>query len=189
MVAEGLLFRFGLCVRNVFTGEGFELAADQVGGEAGAQEAPVEPSELAIIDFAAGGAQLALDALADEGGFVGLLRGFFEGGFNVAVGDAAGAKVACNTKLALLSSFGALAGELLGVTVVVNQAAASEASQDVFDKCSIFAAALERPFHLVNGVRAPHEDFDGGVVQGGFGIELAGLGEHEERIEEEAASG
>jgi hypothetical protein len=39
----------------------------------------------------------------------------------------------------------------------------------------------------MDGMRTPHEDFDGGVVEGGFGIELSRLGEHEGRIEEEVA--
>ena len=41
----------------------------------------------------------------------------------------------------------------------------------------------------MDGMRAAHEDFNGGVVKGGFGVELARLGEHEESIEEEVATG
>jgi hypothetical protein len=41
----------------------------------------------------------------------------------------------------------------------------------------------------MDGMGAAHEDFDGSVVEGGFGVELAGLGEHGGSIEEEVASG
>jgi len=35
----------------------------------------------------------------------------------------------------------------------------------------------------MDSVGAAHEDFDGGVVEGGFGVELAGLGEHKKEDE------
>ena len=44
--------RVGVHFRDIFSGHGPQLAADDVGGEAGAEEAAVEGSELAIINFA-----------------------------------------------------------------------------------------------------------------------------------------
>jgi len=152
----------------------------------------VEGRELAVVYHfswadacsvgAAGCAEFAFDALADESGFVGLLRGFFEGYFDVAVGDPAGAKVAGDAEFSLFAGFRAVASELLGVAGVINITSAFEACQDVFDERGVFAAALEGALHFVDGVRAAHEDFDGGIVKSGFGVELAGLGEHEEKM-------
>src|ERR1051325_1389493 len=84
------LFEFCLNIGNVFAKSGFEFAADDVGGEAGAEEAAVEGGEFLFIEFAAEGAQFAVDALADDCGLVGVLSRFFEGGFDVTVGDSAG---------------------------------------------------------------------------------------------------
>ncbi len=83
---EPILFRIALCVGDVFAGNGFEFAADDVGGETCAEEAAVEGSELAIIDLlycigAAIGAQLTFDSLPDDGGLVRVPGGFFKGGF------------------------------------------------------------------------------------------------------------
>src|SRR5438046_3876538 len=75
---EPILFRFRFYVRNVFAKSGFEFAADDVGGEAGAKEAAVEGGQLALVDFAAIRAQLTLDALSDDASLVGVLGGFFE---------------------------------------------------------------------------------------------------------------
>src|SRR5207302_8996683 len=101
------------------------------------EEAAIEPSELFLVDELSGagvsggraaeGAQLALDALADKRSFVGLLGGFFESGFDVAVGDAAGAQVACDAECALGAGFGGVAGERLGVTGVGPWSGAFEA--------------------------------------------------------------
>src|SRR5690242_939255 len=176
---EQPLLRLGVSVWNVFAGEEFEFAADDVGGEAGAEKAAVEGGELAIVDFAAEGPQLTLDALADDGGFVGAFGGFFESGLDVAVRDAASAEVAGDAELALLAAFGALASELAGIAGVVDVAVLLEASDDSLDEVFVGGTADEGFFHLGDRMRATHEDFNGGVVQGGFGVELAGLGEHE----------
>ena len=111
-----------------------------------------------------------------------MLRGLFEGGFDVAVGEASGAQVAGDTEFSLFAGFGAVAGELFGVTGVVDVAILLEARHNVFDERGVFAAALKGLLHFVDGMRAAREDFDGGVVKGGFGVELAGLGEHREKM-------
>ena len=183
----------GVALGKVFAGERSEFATDDVGGEARAEEATVEGGELFLVDELSGagvcgrgaaeGAQLAFDALADKRGFVGLLRGFFEGGFDVAVGDAAGAEIPSDAKLALFADLGALAHEKLGVACVIEQAGAFQMLYHVFHQRGVFAAALERLCHFMDGVRAACEDPDGGIVEGGFGFELARFGEHEKEDE------
>ena len=190
--------RASIDFRDVFTSDGFQFAADDVGGKAGAKEAAIEGGELLLVEigtlathlkvaatFAAGsakGAQLTFDALADESGFVGGLGDFVEGGFDVAIGNSTGAEVARDAKLALLSPLGAVAGELGGVAGVVDVAVLLEARHHVLYQRGVIAAALERLLHFMDGMRAAHEDFDGGVVEGGFRVELARLGEHRRKM-------
>ena len=119
--------------------------------------------------------EFAVDALADHGGFVGVGGGFFYGGFDVAVGDTAGAKLAGNAIFALVADFGALAGELFGVAGGVDQAVLFEAGEDFLDEVFVGGAANEGFFHFGDGMGAAREDFDGGVVEGGFGVDGAGL--------------
>jgi len=166
-----------------FAGDGFEFAADEVRGEAGAEEAAVEGGEFFFADFAFERAKFALDALADDGGSVGFVGGFRQGGLDMFIGDAAGAEIAGYAELALFADFGALAGELFGVAGVVELAGFSEAGQN--DLCEEFArgAALKFFLHLLLGVGAAHQRAEGDVVEFGFGIELAGLAEHSRRIE------
>src|SRR5207302_1681216 len=135
---------FEFCFGNIFAGEVFEFAADDVGGETGAEEAAVEGSKFFVVDFAVERAQLALDALANQGGFVGHLRDFFESGFDVAVRDAPRTQVPCDTKLALFASLGAMAGKLSGVAGVVDQAGSLESRHNSFHERLVFAAARER---------------------------------------------
>jgi len=124
----GELFLFGrVDFGEFFAGDGFDFAADKVGGEAGAEEAAVEGGEFLIAYFATEGTEFALDALTDDGGFVGFGGGFGEGGLDVLVGYAAGAEVAGDAEFALFADFGALAGELFGVTGVVDLAIFAEA--------------------------------------------------------------
>src|SRR2546421_70884 len=66
----GRRFRGILDFGEVLASEGAEFAADNVGGEAGTEEAAVDGGQFSLVDFAAVGAKLALDALADHGGFV-----------------------------------------------------------------------------------------------------------------------
>jgi hypothetical protein len=174
-----LVFETGFGLGNVFVGEGLEFAADDVGGKAGAEEAAVHGSELAVVDFAAEGAQLAFETLADQGGFVGLRSGFGEGGLNVAIGNTAGAEIAGDAEFALAANFGALAGELFGVALVVNEAVLFEELEDEFDEFVVVRAASEMLLHFVDGIGAAHEGADGGIVEGGLGFGLARPGEHE----------
>src|SRR6266571_3014208 len=175
-------------------GQGVEFAADYVGGEADAEKTAVDGGHLPFVDLlacigAAERAQLALDALADDGGFVGFLGGFFEGGFNVAVGDAAGAEVAGHAEFPLLARFGALPRELLRIPRVVNQAVFFQPSHHELDEQFIVAAPFELFLHLVDGMRPPHQCSHGYVVQLFFGLNLAGPAEHGGSIEEKVASG
>ena len=169
-------------VGNVSVGHGLEFAADDGGGESRAVEAAVERGELLFVDFAPIGAQLALDALPDQGGFVGLLRDLFQSCLDVAVGNTASTQLARHAKFSLFSSFGAVARKLVGVARVVKQSGALQPGHYVFYKRGVFAAALERLLHLTDGMRAAHKDFDGGVVEDGFGVELPVLGEHRKKM-------
>src|SRR5579863_5522600 len=98
---DWLFIRLGFWLRDFFARQGFELAADDVGGKAGAEEAAVHRGDFVFGDLAAERAKFAFEALANYGGFVGFLGGFGEGGFDVAVGDAAGAEVASDAEFAL----------------------------------------------------------------------------------------
>ena len=124
-----------------------------------------------------------MDALADNGSFVVGLGGFGEGVIDVAIGNAAGAEVACDAEFALFADFGARAGELFGVARVVESAGLLEAGENDLRQEFGIGAAEEFGFHFVNGMRAAHEDAEGVVVQVLFGIEFAGFGEHQEEIE------
>jgi len=178
------LFGGGIDFGDVFAGERAKFAANDVGGKAGTEQTAVEGSDLVLADFASGSAELAFDALTDERGFVGGLGDFVEGGFDVAVGDTAGAEVAGDAEPALFADFGALAGELFGVTGVVDVAGGLEAVHHFFDEGFVVAAALESLLHFMDGMGAAHEDFDGSVVEGRFGVVLARLGEHEKKMKQ-----
>jgi hypothetical protein len=178
-----------------FAGEGLEFAADKVGGEAGGEERAVDGGEFFVSDLfhlrackykprtlAPEGAEFALDALTDDGGFVVGLGGFGEGVVDVAVGNAAGAEVARDAEPALFADFGVGAGELFGVAGIVELAGFLEAGEDdLCEKLAIGAAEKFR-FHFVDGVCAAHEDTEGVVVEVLLGVEFAGAGEHKEKM-------
>ena len=182
-------FGVGAGFGNALPGDGLEFAADDVGWEAGAKETAIERGELLINDFAAKRAQLALDALADKRSLIDLLRGFFERGFDVAVSNAARPQIAGDAESALLAGLRAVPDEQACVAAVVDQPATLQPRHDLLYERLVFAAALERLLHFMDGMRAAHEYLDGGVVQLGFGVNLAGLKEHEGRIEQEASTG
>src|SRR6266704_5888807 len=178
----------GLDFGEVVAGQGVEFAADYVGGEAGAEKTAVDGGHLPFVDLlacigAAKGAQLALDSLAHDGGFVGFLGGFFEGGFNVAVGDAAGAQVASHAEFSLFARFGALPRELLRIPRVVNQPVFFQPSHHKLNAQCIVAPPFELFLHLVDGVRPPHQSAHRDVVQLFFGLKLARLPKHAGSIE------
>jgi hypothetical protein len=79
----------GFNFRKVFAGRGAEFAADDVGGEAGAEKAAVDGGHFLFVDFAAVGAEFAFDALAHHGGFIGGFGSFLQCSLNVPVRDAA----------------------------------------------------------------------------------------------------
>jgi len=107
----------------------------------------------------------------------------------MAIGDAAGAKVAGDAEFALFADFGVSAGELPGVAGIVELAGFFQAREDNLGQEFRIGAAEEFGFHFVDGVSAAHEDTKGVVVEILLGIEFAGAGEHEGSIEEEVASG
>ena len=116
--------------------------------------------------------------MADGGAFGCFVRGVFDGGLDVGVGDAAGAEVAGDAEFALAADFGALAGELFSVAVIVEGAVFLEAGEDYLGEEVAAGAALEEFLHFVDGVRAAHQGAEGYVVEFGFGVEFFGAGEH-----------
>jgi hypothetical protein len=177
--AQAWLFEFvGFGGRQVLASDGFDFAADNFSGESGAEKAAVEGSELAVIEFAAKGAEFAVDTLANDGGFVMFLSVFGEGGVNVLIGYAAGAQVAGDAKFALMADFGALADELFGVARVVEETVSLEAVHDGFNELIVVGAVREGSLHFMDGVGAAHEDARSGGVEIGFGFDVAGFGEH-----------
>jgi hypothetical protein len=170
-------------------GDGVQFAADGVGSEAGAEEAAIEGGDFVVRDLfpeicTAGEFEFALYAEADRRALGFWIGRFGDGSFDVGVGDAAGAEVTGDAEFALTADFGALAGELLGVAGVVDHAVFAEAGEHDLSEEFTGGAALEESFHFGDGVRAAHQGALSGFVQFGFGVELAGLSEHEGRIEE-----
>ena len=164
-------------------GEGVEFAADGVGGEAGAEEAAVEGGDFVVGDFAAREFEFALDAEADRGALGFGVGGFSESGFDVGIGDAAGAEVAGDAEFALAADFGALAGELFGVAGIVDHAVFAEAGEDDLREEFAGGPTLEEFFHFGDGVGAAHEGALGGFVEFRLGVELAWFGEHQRKDE------
>jgi len=178
--------RFGgtIDIGDVFGGDGFEFASDGVGREAGAEKAAVERSDFVVGDLTTGQFQFALDAKPDGGTLGGVVTGFGQYGFDVAIGYAAGAEVASDAVFALAANLGALTNELLGVAVVVNHAVFFEAGHDQLGEELVVRAAREELFHFRDGVGPAHQGALSSFIKLGFGFELAGFAEHERRIEE-----
>jgi len=125
---------------------------------------------------------LALDAETNGGALGVVVARVGQRGFDVSVGDAAGAEIACDAVLALAADFGALACELFGVAGVVDQAVFAETGEHYLREEFAGRAAFEESFHFRDRVRAAHERALGGLVEFGFGVEFAGLAEHASRI-------
>ncbi len=119
--------------------------------------------------------------MTDGGALSGFIGGIFDGGLDVSVGDAAGAEIAGDAEFALAADLGALANELFGVAGVVDHTVFLEACDDDLGEEIATGAALEEFSNFVDGVGAAHEGAEGDVVEFGFGVELAGLGEHEKK--------
>ena len=184
--------------RKVFAGEGFEFAADDVGGKACGEEGAVDRGEFLVVNFlfhfgvckykprtaAPKRAEFAFYALTDDGSFVFGVGGIRQCLVDMAIGDAAGTEVASDAEFALFADFGALAGELFGVARVVELAGFPEAGEnDLSEKFGI-GATEEFRFHFVDRMRAAHQDAEGVFVQVLFGVEFAGLREHGRRVKE-----
>jgi len=176
-------FDFG----DFFGGEGFEFAADGVGGEAGAEQRTVERGDFLGVDFAALFAageefEFALQARADGGAFRFRVGGVGDGCVDVAVRDAAGAQIAGDAEFALAADFRALAHKLFGVSRVVQLAVFPEPRHDDLDQQLVVCTPRQHFFHFVHGVRAPHQCANGDIVEFGFRFELARFAEHEESM-------
>jgi hypothetical protein len=159
-----------------FAGEGFEFAADEVGGEAGGEERAIDGGEFFVgflFHFRAckyklrtptHRAEFAFDTLANDGGFRFRVGRFRESNVDVAVGNAASAEIAGDTEFALLADFRASAGELFGVARVVELAGLLEAREDDLSEEFGVGAAEKLGLHFVDGVGTAHEDAEGIIV-------------------------
>ena len=178
------LLRFGgsVNVGEVLGGEGFEFAAYGIGREAGTKKTAVERRDFVVGDLATSQFQFAADAETDGGAFGVGVSAFGDGGFDVGVGNATGAKVTRNAIFPLSADLSALASKLFGVAVVVDHAVFLETGHDDLGEKLVVGAAAQDFFHFGNGVRAAHECALGGFVEVGFGVEFTGLAEHERRM-------
>ena len=136
-----------------------------------------------MVEGAAEEFEFALDAKADGGALGVVVAGIFNGGLDLRVRDAASSEVSGDAEFTLAADFRALTNELFGVAGVVEHAVFFEASEDDLGEQFAGGAASEEFFHFVHRVRAAHEGAEGYVVEFGFGVELARLGEHERSIE------
>ena len=156
-------------------GDALEFGANDVGGEARGQEAAIKRSELALVDLAANVGKPALEACADERGFVSLRENGIEGGFDVAVGDAAAAKIASDAITSLTAQPGVVTCELEGVTRVVEIIQLTQARDHGGDQVFVFSVALEVLLHLVDRMRAAHQSTLRGHFELMLGSELAAV--------------
>jgi len=172
----------GFWLRKGFAGQRLEFATDEVGRETGSEKRAVDGGEFLVRDFATKGTEFALDALADDGGLVIGFSRFGEGVVNMTIGDAASAEVSGDAELALFADFGVGAGELPGVTGIVELARFFEACENDLREEFGVSAAEELRLHFVDGVSATHEDAEGVVVKVLPGVEFAGAGEHKKKM-------
>jgi len=160
-------------IGEIAGGDAAELGADDVGGEAGAEKRAIERGELASIERAADVREAALEARADEHGFVCLGEDGVKGGFDVAVGDAARAQLAGDAKASLAAGLRVLAGVVEGVAGVVEIFMLAQPGDDGRDEFEVFGAAVEVFAHFMDGVRAAHERAERGGVKLLLGREFA----------------
>jgi len=152
-----------------------EFGADYIGGKAGREQAAIEGGEFAPVERAAEAGEAALEAGADEGGFVGFGEDGVERGFDVGVGDAAGAEFAGDAEAAAVG-MDAAAGEVEGVADVIEIVELAKARDDGGDEFYIFGAAFEIGAHVVERVGAAHKRALRGKVKLVLGREFRGRG-------------
>ena len=155
-----------------------ELGADDVGGEAGGEKGAVERGEFFFVERAARLRELALQARADERGFVGFGENGIERGFDVAVRDAADAELAGDAETSLAAGLRVAAGIVESEFSIVEIILLSEACYDRSDEIFLLGAALEILLHFMNGVRAAHQCTQSGGVEILLSGELARGGAH-----------
>ena len=172
---------------EVAVGDAFQLGADYVRGETGAEKIAVEGGDFFLVEGAAEMGEAAGEARADERGFVGFGEDGIHRGFDVAVGDTACAQFASDAETSLAAKLGVLRGVVQSVLGVVEIVEFAEARDYGGDEVFIFGAALEMFFHFGDGMGAAHQGALRGHVELGFGEELAGglTRAHLSRIEQE----
>src|SRR5271154_7116779 len=142
---------------KIAAGDGAKFAADGVGREAGAEQASIERGDLALGEFAANVGEAALQAGADESGFVGFGKNGVKRGIDVTVRHAAGAKIARDAETSLAPGLRVLARVIERVAGVLEITSFAETGDDGCDKFGVFGAALEIFPHFVNRVSAARQ--------------------------------
>lgn len=163
--------RFGLKLGEIGVGDFIQFGTDDVGGEAGGEEAAVKRGELAPVKRRAEVGEAAPEASANERSFVGFGENGCERGVNVLGGNAASAEFAGDAEASVVRVDAALR-VIEGVASVVEVTEFAEAGDDARDQRFIFGAAGEVRAHFVDGVSAAHQGALGGEIELLLGREL-----------------
>lgn len=132
-----------------------KLSADNVGGKSRAQKASIDRRDFALTQTASYMRKLPLQTRPNQRALVGLREHGIESGLDVAIGDAAPAKLAGNAETALASRVGMLASVGERVLRIVEILLLPQARDHGRDDIRILRPAFEIFAHLVDGMRAP----------------------------------
>ena len=132
-----------------------KLSADDVGGKSRAQKASIDRSDFAFSQTASYMRKLPLQTRPNQRALVGLREHGIERGLDVAIGDAAPAKLAGNAETALASRVGMLTGVCERILCIVEILLLPQARDHGRDDIRLLRPAFEIFAHLVDGMRAP----------------------------------
>jgi hypothetical protein len=174
-------------IRKLFLRDDLQFAADGIGRKAGPQQSPVEGGNFLLIEGSAKQFEFALDALADGVALNFVVGGLADGCFDVAVGNAAGTKIARNAEFSLPPNFNALPRELFGVARVVEQAVFLQTRYNDLGQEFTGCTALKQFLHLVHRVRPPRQRTQRNIVEFGFRVESLSAREHDNKDRRKSA--
>ncbi len=149
--------------------DGAKLRADDIGGKARAHQAAKEGGEFAFVERDAQFPDEALEARANESGFICLREGFFECGLDESIGDAACAKFPRDAIASLAARQGVAAGELSGVARIVEVLALLQPLENGPHLRNLEGAAFKILAHLMNRMRPARQRAQGSGVELLFG--------------------
>jgi hypothetical protein len=169
-------------IGQVTAGGGAQFSADYFGGEAGAQQAAIKRSKLALVERQAEMSDTAFQARAHEGGFVGFSEDGLQGGVDVTIRDAPPAKLTGDAEAALTAELRVLPGIFQGVARIVKISSFAQAGDDAADKFGNLRTTRQVVLHFVDGVCATHESAQGERVKVLLSGNLFRGGAHEQSI-------